>query len=367
MSNFVANKQRLVGLDLFRIAAALVTLFFHSIIHFASNYGFLQSFLIMGATVMTGFFMLSGFSLYYVYESKNLTEIKNIASFYKKRAIGILPAYYFTAVVYIVLLGKESFWENIVLIPIETLGLQSVFTTLFPISHNGGTWFISCLLICYLTFPFVSECLKQVQFKTRVALIIIASFILLYSPFVTYMFDLSDIYSNPFFRFLEFLIGASLASMMNELKNKNVLRKYLFRKITIIVEMVVMIVGVTLGVKLNVSLGNYMLYSWICLPIFILMLPSLAGVDFKRIQNSKLVSYLSAISYDFFLAQFFVWSIMKKIVAITGINNNVFNILVSLLVCVLIAMVIHEIIEKPSKKVLMKMISSQLKNITVRI
>ena len=72
MSNFVVNKQRLVGLDLFRIAAALVVLFFHSIIHFESNYGFLQLFLSMGATVMSGFSMLSGFSLYYVYESKNL-------------------------------------------------------------------------------------------------------------------------------------------------------------------------------------------------------------------------------------------------------------------------------------------------------
>ena len=131
--------------------------------------------------------------------------------------------------------------------------------------------------------------------------------------------------------------------------------------------MVVMIVGVTIGVKLNVSLGNYMLYSWVCLPIFILMLPSLAGVDFGRIQNSKVISYLSAISYDFFLAQFFVWNIMQKVVVITGINNNVFNIVMSLFLCVLIAMVIHEIIEKPSKKVLKKMISSEFKNITVRI
>lgn len=151
--------------------------------------------------------------------------------------------------------------------------------------------------------------------------------------------------------------------MINELKNNGFFKKYLFKKIAVVLEMIIMIVGVTIGVKLNVSVSNYMLYSWICLPIFILMLPSLASIDFGRMQNSKVISYLSAISYNFFLAQFFVWNIMRKVVAITGINNNVFNILVSLLVCVLIATIMHEIVEKPSKKS-RKMISSlDLRNI----
>lgn len=74
----VLNKQRLVGLDLFRIAAALIVMLFHSVIHIECNYGIFQPFILMGAVFMTGFFILSGYSLYYTYENKNLIEINNI-------------------------------------------------------------------------------------------------------------------------------------------------------------------------------------------------------------------------------------------------------------------------------------------------
>ena len=55
------NEERVVGLDMMRIAMAILIFMFHSRIHVLNcSYGILNSFVDMGAIAMTGFFMLSG-------------------------------------------------------------------------------------------------------------------------------------------------------------------------------------------------------------------------------------------------------------------------------------------------------------------
>ena len=138
---------------------------FYSAIHIGCNYGIFQPFILMGAVFMTGFFMLSGYSLYYIYEEKNLLDIKYIINFYKKRLSGIMPVYYVIAILYIIFLGRETILQNIIIAPIEILGLQSAFSSLFGYSHNGGTWFISCILLCYVFFPLIQNIVKQMEIK----------------------------------------------------------------------------------------------------------------------------------------------------------------------------------------------------------
>lgn len=344
------KKKRMVGLDYFRITAALVTFLFHSVLHLGCNYGIMQEFLSMGAVVMTGFFILSGFSLFCVYKELRLMEINNWKVYIKKRAIGIFPAYLVAGFAFMICIGSESILQNIVLLPVEVLGIQACFSSLFPISHNGGTWFISCLLICYLVFPYILEMVKQINIKMKICLILFASAILLYSPIVVYYFGLNWTYTNPYFRGLEFLIGVVLASMMEDLLECKVIKKYLFSVIAIVMEAIIMVIGVSIAVKLDISFGNYMLYSWICLPLFILMIPALAQLDIKQ---GKIVAYASAISYDFFLVQFFVWPIVRKLKELVSMNNVV-TIIVSLMICIGLSIVTHEVIEKPSKRLFRK-------------
>lgn len=49
------QKTKLIGLDLFRISAALFVFLFHTG-HINCSYGILQKFISMGAIFMTGFF-----------------------------------------------------------------------------------------------------------------------------------------------------------------------------------------------------------------------------------------------------------------------------------------------------------------------
>lgn len=267
-----SQKKRLAGLDLFRITSALIVMLFHSIIHLQCEYGLLHPFLSAGAVMMTGFFLLSGYSLYYGYDCENLTDAENIICFWKRRFIGILPLYYVTACIYTVFIeGGVSLWQDILLAPVEILGLQSMFTGLFSYSHNGGTWFISCILFCYMVFPFAYSFIRQLHFKNRILLMGICSCILIYSPVVVRLCDIPDIYSNPFFRMTEFIIGIVLASITPILCKNKIVRRLLIHKTALIVEVMAVITGVTInhryGIGLN-SINDYLLYSWICFRYF---------------------------------------------------------------------------------------------------
>lgn len=175
---------------------------------------------------MTAFFVLSGYVIYYTYQKKDLGKLANIKLFYKKRYITILPIYYLVGTLYIIFFwgGTESLQENVILMPIEILGLQSVFTSIFSVSHNGGTWFVSCILLCYLIYPFAQEIIKQISLKSKIKMLLLSVLVLLWSPFIVWKFQTGAIYSNPFFRILEFIIGILLCSMKDEISRLSIAR-----------------------------------------------------------------------------------------------------------------------------------------------
>ncbi len=352
MSDQIKN-ERLAGLDIFRILAAFVVFLFHSNIHVGCYYGILNEFVNMGAVYMTGFFLLSGYVLYYTYSKRNLSCVENLKIFYLKRAIGILPLYYAVSLIYIIFLGTETAAENLLLAPIEILGLQSTFSTLFGVTHNGGTWFVSCLIICYLIYPFIQEIAKQINLKTKIIIIALCWIVLLISPFIVYKYQTVTTYADPFYRLLEFMIGVLLCSMKAELENTKCLR-FMFNWITILVEFIIMVVGVTIGMRLQISPGNYMLYNWVVLPMFVLSIVSMAEVRNNRFTESRVIKYLSAISYAFFFAQFFTWNALRWIMEKTGIEANWFKIIVSTCMVLIISIILHEAIEQPCSRLLRK-------------
>ena len=290
--------HRAAGLDLFRVVAAVMVLLFHCHIHHENSFGPLTGFVSMGAVFMTAFFMLSGYVLFLTYKDKSLVQAPALKNFYLKRIFGIFPLYLVVAALYVVTLGQESVFQNLVLLPIEVLGLQSVFSTLFPVSHNDGTWFISCLLLAYLAFPLMQEIVKQMSTRTKWMALAICTAVLLWSPLVVHTFKTDSIYSNPFFRGLEFFIGVLLCS----LPIRAGIAKILATWKVFVAEAVLLIAGISIAVRLNVFVGNYMLYDWIVIPLFAVLILTLAGIKSPRLHGSAVVRYARAGGGGFLLA-----------------------------------------------------------------
>lgn len=277
----------------------------------------------------------------------------DIKRFYIKRLISIVPLYFAWAllnvIINVILEGRPAVLEEMILFPIEALGIQSVFASLFSFSHNGGSWFISCILICYFIYPLIQILTKSLTDKSRVVLILILVGILLYSPFVVAYFDLQSIYSNPFFRVLEFTIGVLVSQMNIQVNTSNKLILFLRKPLICILSVFCLVMGVSIAYYVGVP-HNYMLYSWVALPCFISLLISLGYINFTP---TKFVQYMSNISFSIFLSQLLiVWSGVKYILELVGCESNIAKILLSATICFGIANFFHYCIEKPSAKYL---------------
>ena len=101
----------------------------------------------------------------------------------------------------------------IALTPIELLGIQSSYNTLFGILHNGGTWFISCMLLSYLFYPIMQMLLASLNQNLKWGILAVLLFILVYSDYLVLKFGMQGNYSNPIFRMIEFSCGVVLGAI----------------------------------------------------------------------------------------------------------------------------------------------------------
>lgn len=358
------SRERLVGIDLLRIVLVFIVFLFHSNMNFDCHYGILDSFVSVGGGVMmTAFFMLSGFSLYYAADDRNeYKNISDILQFYKKRIIGIVPLYWFIAVTYPAneIINGGNLERNLLLSPIEFLGLQSAFHSIYGLTHNGGTWFISCLLICYFGFPYYFKLIKEMKIKAKAVIGVLFGILLLYSAFLAEYLEIESTYADPFFRTIEFIIGMLLCAIWTEIREKVFYKRWCAKWLHMGLAFIVMIVFLTIAIEhydvFPASFpGIYMIYSGICLPVFVWLIICCAGVQCERLKNSKLFHYTSELCFALFLAQFYTWTFASKFTAYTGTSNGACIILV-LAVWIVLAIGMHEIIEKPCKSILKRLL-----------
>lgn len=348
-------KKRYAGIDLLRIAAALVVCAFHTRMHLNCNYYFLMGVVSVGSVFMTLFFLISGFSLFVNWSGTDLTEIPNMKTFWKKRFLSVAPMYYLAAAAYIIMqlvLKEDTIETAAVLFPIEAAGLQNVFSSLFGYSHNGGTWFISCILICYLIYPFLQEIITRTTTKTHLLLLAACFFSLLYAPLAAEHAQVSEIYSNPFFRLLEFFAGMILAAMKKDLSGRKWFGEIVYNWITIIVIGLILCYLLHLVTYSGTDLGKfvqYMKHNWICLPCFSVLLLGLSGVRVPGLEKTSALPYMSKLTYAFFLAQLFSNRLARWLINTYSIYDNKVRILLGFGVCVIITMIL-QFVESGIKK-----------------
>lgn len=352
-------KQRCIGLDVYRITLFLIIFMFHSNIHIGCTYGILNDFISVGAVVMSGFFMCSGFVLATIYEGG--VQRSDLINWYVKRLIGILPLYYVVAILYSVLINGETWIDWIRLFPIEFLGFQSAFSSLFLVSHNSGTWYISCLLMCYFVFPLINDLVVGSRKFPLTISVIIITLLIAYSPYIVRTYATKDIYSNPFFRILEFSVGIIIYHLSSLSKESEKMSSTLASLISIAL-FVILVMAVSVAYNITDWGKDYMSYSIITVPVLGLALFVSSKIMFDEAWSvSKIIVFASQLAYPFWMAQFFVWPIMKMII-MPVVYGNISRIVASFIVNVIITFALEYVFNGPLKRMVKKVIQNS--NIT---
>ncbi|MBQ6270277.1 MAG: acyltransferase [Clostridiales bacterium] len=345
-SDGVVKKQRLILLDLLRIVFALLIYARHSITMFGCSYGGALNYRIKYLTrpIMTGFFLLSGFAMYYSYSGKNLENASSMKKFWLKRLITIIPSYYLIHFLWLIF-NRGQFKEWLIMSPMEFTGTQSVYSSFFGILHNGGTWFVSCILFCYLLYPMIHTLISKCSTKS---LIVLGTALLLaqyYSEYLVFRYDLDTNYSNPWFRILEFVIGVIVCSLMFKMTEKKAL--------------LCAFIGLTFTAAAAFIMRFAMHYPF---NITILRL-TIPGVSFVLLisrsikwKGNKVIRVLSGMSYHFFLVQLILWDVSSKVMKILDVSGNKAKIAVSLISCTIISFLMYMCFDMPIKKLATKVL-----------
>mgnify|MGYP003420872992 FL=1 len=129
--------------------------------------------------------------------------------------------------------------------------------------------------------------------RSKIVLLLIVAGILLYAPIVRGYFKLQLIYSNPFYRLLEFTIGILLAQINNSATNSRILN-FCMTKVSFVISVGLLVSLITLGRYLGLP-RDYMLFNWIAIPCFVAIIIAMGKIPFPSLQDNRVLQYLSKI------------------------------------------------------------------------
>ena len=308
--------ERLTSIDILKIFAAGVTFLFHCNIHLGVQFLFLTPFISQGAIVMDLFFMLSGWTLSVVYEKQSLFAGEHsLLRFYERRILSIYPLYVLIFLVFLIIPAWRGTASQILItLPVELALLQSWFSGLFAYSHNGGTWFISCLMFCFVIFPLLLQVIRLSTKRFRWGMLIACYMLCSTIPLMVIELDIPNAYSNPLLRLLEFFAGMLCAKEIREisLRPHRVAPWACASSLTL-----VGIVGITTKLfEVQLLRNQYITYGFATFPLFLFLICSsmMAEAGLKnRIPGKSFFRALSNHAYAVFMAQFFVWDIARSV------------------------------------------------------
>ena len=355
------EKHRMFLLDIVRILCALLIYMRHSITMFGCTYyGYYTNEVVLLLTdpVMSCFFLLSGFSIHYQHITEEISAFW-IRSFLKKRLITIMPSYLLVVLIW-PLTFPSMLKDWVILLPVELFGIQTAYDTLFGILHNGGTWFVSCIIMAYIIYPVIKAILGSAKAMVPAIILVVSHFLLIYSNVVISRYSLEWLYPNPIARSAEFMIGVAFAELV--FTNKHILfykqmifkQKAFFRDGKMQVFCIILIVSLISGILafLTHSGKKMLFFEYLPTPVILMVLLLASFIRSKKFENNRILNALSGMSYQFFLVQLFLWNITAWVMNIIGVKGNMGKIIVSLTLCTGISFFVWKFYDKPVRRLL---------------
>ena len=255
--------------------------------------------LINGTFPVIFFFILSGFVLYWSYSSSVIeVNISKIISWVKNRMKKMYPIHVITFVMSIFIRYDWIMKLSKIEIIINTVLNLSLLQTLVPkyaYSFNGLSWFLSVTMILYvLALPLIYLINKIKLVKVQYIIIILLLKYLI--SLINNYYNLGlDLYTSPFYRILDFILGMLIANMLinnKEYDNKKNTR-YTVYEIIIFVSFFIIYIS-TFFIKVEGTA-----YS-IIFTILIYVVAQEKG-SISKLLKSSILQKLASISFEFYM------------------------------------------------------------------
>ena len=346
-----SKSNHIYSLDVLRVILCLMVLFFHAVGHkawiVAKTSIFWHREFSAGALYMDGFFMLSGFVLYFLYSIKDFSNISILKDFYVKRFIRIYPIYIVHTIIWCIFYHKF----NLIILPSILLGISAFYPPLFNKMGIGGTWFISVILFAYLLFPILVYLIKFFE-KHIYKFLTFLYLLIIYTNIIGANWHINKfaIYINPVYRVLTFIVGMCIASIF--IKNKEQESRFLNTKSCILFALLLIIVPVLYKNNFfnHVPFGkNWTYYSCVTIPLFGLLIYHLSKIKnglFNVIGKNCVIQHFAKVSLCFYLAQSYSITVFKNYIK----RSNSLSIFIIFILTYLFACILHYAFEKPATK-----------------
>lgn len=342
------NKPEIRPLTAFRFITAFVVFLFHCKIHLDFSFGIklIDKFINNGAVFMTGFFIMSGYVMCYVYGSKDFSQKKEIINFYIKRFAKIYPTYLTGSIIYFIFIKPEnsySIQEWIRITLNDILLVQSFFPKMFELGINSGTWSISVEAFFYLLFPLII-----VLFLKRPFTLLLLGLLMSLVININTICDTASggYYANPIMRINEFVLGIAFYQLHSKGKLENI---YDIFKSPLILFAIIFILTTLKQSDLKYS---YMGLHILIIPCFCLLLNSLEK-NKSILWNNNIINYLGKVSYSFYIWQFIAIEFGKFLR--NNILSNSWTVMLSVLILnIFLASLSYFLIEERFRKLIIK-------------
>ncbi len=340
-----SSKQRIHGPDILRGIAALSVIFFHVLYVTGIPYSQINLWITGRFDFFVRiFFMISAFSMAYVYMNK-INTIHDMKIFYLKRAFRIAPLFYFVIILNVLI----AILTNNPIASSDDFFLNALFVfSLIPGKHGslvGGGWSIGIEMIFYILFPFflvIAGNLRSAFISFTLLLITSLLTTKYYGVFLDgklNAFGKLNILAHAQFFMIGFIIYHAWARFRVNI-NKSVCGSVF----------VLSIVAMILSFRLQKSIPEEVFISVIgCVMLY----ASVLGLP--NILDNKVTRYLGMISYSTYLMQFPVISILSwcgayryiKLNTVSGIDANLIAGVVTVACVIAISSITYRFIELP--------------------
>lgn len=287
--------KRMIGVDLLRIIMALMILLRHMITLGGAKIPGESFILSQTDIIMSCFFIISGYCLYK--SNEKFESVSDIWKFYRKRVIRLMPVYWFVEISLLIIsyVTNIDYIKRLEIFPVRMLGMQIYYNSSV---FGGVSWFVSCILTCYIVFPIIIVGIKSNKKAVRITFHIIVILLLFYTILLNNWIEGIDTYYGPFFRLLEFAFGVLLGNI-----SKQIVRQDKPEYIKLYVAVLVLSI-LCIELCLHSQLFDYIKYVFLAFVIL-----SAGGIVVPSEQKTtKIFRFLSSVTFEIFILQDILFS-----------------------------------------------------------